>query len=193
MVGADPNLRDTGRNLCADEWARYCGRKTCADAIAKFSNTKWLSFHNRQIDTKSINSRTERANSLPDLCAAIEKQRRNPQTHKRSYFLHKKILKLLPGRHDNSKSLSVTDVRSNAFAMIARCLTSPVLSGMQPLSYYQGQTSRPKNVPRLEFTTSVDDSTDTVTRITYPCFHRRRRLRSKLFNKTNSESVENVR
>jgi len=36
LAGANPNRRDSGRSLCAEEWARFCGCHNCADAIAKY-------------------------------------------------------------------------------------------------------------------------------------------------------------
>jgi len=39
-AGANPNRRDSGRSLCAEEWARFCGCHNCADAIAKYIRSK---------------------------------------------------------------------------------------------------------------------------------------------------------
>jgi len=40
FAGANPNRRDTGRGLCAEEWAKFCGRHACSDAIAKYIHSK---------------------------------------------------------------------------------------------------------------------------------------------------------
>lgn len=36
-------MRDTGRGLRAEQWARYCGRYLCADVIEKYARNKLLS------------------------------------------------------------------------------------------------------------------------------------------------------
>lgn len=36
-------MRDTGRGLRAEQWARYCGRYTCADVIEKYARSQLLS------------------------------------------------------------------------------------------------------------------------------------------------------
>lgn len=42
FLGANPTLRDTGRGLRAEQWARYCGRYVCADVIEKFARHRLL-------------------------------------------------------------------------------------------------------------------------------------------------------
>lgn len=42
FAGANPTLRDTGRGLRAEQWARYCGRYVCADVIEKFARHRLL-------------------------------------------------------------------------------------------------------------------------------------------------------
>ena len=36
-------MRDTGRGLRAEQWARYCGRYICADVIEKYARNQLLS------------------------------------------------------------------------------------------------------------------------------------------------------
>ena len=117
-------MRDMGRKLCAEEWARYCGRKDCADAIAKFSNTKRFCLRARLANHGG--SALERANSLPDLFAQ-QQERPKPVQHKRSHSLRKKIRKILPGHHD-SNTLNV-NAAGSPFAVIARCVSTPALPG----------------------------------------------------------------
>ena len=40
FVGANPNRRDHGRGLCAEEWAKFTGRENCATAISKYVHSK---------------------------------------------------------------------------------------------------------------------------------------------------------
>ncbi|XP_005113445.2 homeobox protein 4 [Aplysia californica] len=160
-AGADPKLRDTGRKLCAEEWAAYCGRRDCADAIAKFSNTK--SFYLKSREAERCNARLERSNSLPDMVKAPGTK---PQ-HKRA-SLRKKIKKILPGNttsvgtppgdsnpssSPSGHTLSVSPSSGSPFAVIARCVSTPVLPG----AIQSGTNALPRpvsaeNIPRVEVT-----------------------------------------
>ncbi|XP_073976247.1 uncharacterized protein [Rhodnius prolixus] len=42
FAGASPTLRDHGRGLRAEEWARYCGRYVCSEMIERQSRSKLL-------------------------------------------------------------------------------------------------------------------------------------------------------
>lgn len=42
FTGANPTMRDHGRGLRAEQWARYCGRYVCADIIERFARHKLL-------------------------------------------------------------------------------------------------------------------------------------------------------
>lgn len=42
FAGANPTLRDNGRGLRADQWARFCGRYVCADVIEKHARQRLL-------------------------------------------------------------------------------------------------------------------------------------------------------
>lgn len=42
IPGANPTLRDNGRGLRADQWARFCGRYVCADVIEKHARQRLL-------------------------------------------------------------------------------------------------------------------------------------------------------
>lgn len=42
LPGASPTLRDTGRGLRAEQWARFCGRYVCAEVIEKFARHRLL-------------------------------------------------------------------------------------------------------------------------------------------------------
>lgn len=42
LAGASPTMRDTGRGLRAEQWARFCGRYNCADAIEKLARNRLL-------------------------------------------------------------------------------------------------------------------------------------------------------
>jgi len=42
VSGASPTMRDTGRGLRAEQWARFCGRYNCADAIEQLARNRLL-------------------------------------------------------------------------------------------------------------------------------------------------------
>ncbi|XP_069679148.1 uncharacterized protein [Periplaneta americana] len=42
FAGASPTMRDTGRGLRAEQWARFCGRYVCAEVIEKFARHRLL-------------------------------------------------------------------------------------------------------------------------------------------------------
>ncbi|XP_076458400.1 uncharacterized protein LOC143292101 [Babylonia areolata] len=203
-AGADPKLRDYGRKLCAEEWARYCGRKDCADVIAKFSNTKrFCLLRARANGTSGVGSGfLGRANSLPDLFAG-QQERPKATPHKRSHSLRKKIRKILPGHHDtNNTTLNVASAGS-PFAVIARCVSSPALpGGVKSPSGAEGaggsggagggvggggvggvmKMKRPmsvENIPRVEVTIPGDEDTHAANKLEYPMCSRRRFRRAQ--------------
>ena len=169
--------------MCAEEWAAYCGRRDCADAIAKFSNTK--SFYLKAIEAQRSNmKRLERSNSLPELAKEVSAGPK-PQ-HKRA-SLRKKIKKKLTGAATNSAGtgggtsgsggssgdkLSVTPGTRSPFAVIARCVSTPVLPGAinsgtgGASDGGSGQLSRgvsTDNIPRVEVTTAPRDESGDST------------------------------
>ncbi|XP_057334753.1 uncharacterized protein LOC130673657 isoform X2 [Microplitis mediator] len=42
FAGANPTLRDHGRGLKAEQWARFCGRHVCADVIERFTRHRLM-------------------------------------------------------------------------------------------------------------------------------------------------------
>jgi len=64
LAGANPNRRDSGRSLCAEEWARFCGCHNCADAIAKYIRSKKYFFKKTFLQLSK-----EKWTSEPDLLA----------------------------------------------------------------------------------------------------------------------------
>lgn len=42
LKGANPVEQDSGRNLRADQWARFCGRHTTAEVIEQYARNKLL-------------------------------------------------------------------------------------------------------------------------------------------------------
>ncbi|XP_041374862.1 photoreceptor ankyrin repeat protein-like [Gigantopelta aegis] len=149
-AGGDPKLRDHGRKLCAEEWARYVGRTECSEAISKFSNTK-------RFYLKSKLAQTERSSSVPDLATDVVSNDVQSKVKKRC-SLRRKIKSVLPGSHHESLSLNVSNSGS-PFAVIARCVSTPALPEMMsPTS--ATALKRPVStdcIPRVEVTIPYDD------------------------------------
>lgn len=147
ISGANPKIRDYGRKLCAEEWARFCGRHECADEIARFTRTKRFLFQPSQ--KKNV----QRASSEPDLTVKDEQpEPRTPKRHK-SKSLKRKIKKMLPG-HSTNTSINMVD-QTSPFAIVARCVSTPILSGAMSPSNSPRILRRPvsaDNIPRVEIT-----------------------------------------
>ncbi|XP_067685971.1 uncharacterized protein [Haliotis asinina] len=152
-AGADPKLRDHGRKLCAEEWARFVGRKECAESIAKFSNTKRFCLKSR------LNQNVERCSSVPDLASdQLSRSDSTKQSKKRrGGSLRRKLKNILP---HNTESLGINlSSPGSPFAVIARCVSTPVLPGViSPVE--SSSLRRPvsaDNIPRVEITVPMDE------------------------------------
>lgn len=152
LIGANPKLRDNGRQLCAEEWARYTGRHECADEIAKFTKTKRFLFNR---SSKKVYSRSS---SVPDLTATEDKVKEyTGPTRQKSKSFRKKIKRMIHGSSSNTSTNSaysnhLTQER-NPFAIVARCVSTPVLSGALPDGENIVKRHRSyDNIPRVEVT-----------------------------------------
>lgn len=150
-AGANPKLRDNGRQLCAEEWARFTGRHECADEIAKFTKTKGFLFN------RSSKKVYNRSSSVPDLTAANDKAKEyTGPTRQKSKSFRKKIKRMIHGSSNsstnNAYSNRLTQER-NPFAIVARCVSTPVLSGALPDGDSIVKRHRSyDNIPRVEVT-----------------------------------------
>ncbi|PNF13994.1 hypothetical protein B7P43_G08584 [Cryptotermes secundus] len=61
FAGASPTLRDTGRGLRAEQWARFCGRYVCAEVIEKFARKLQISSGQNSSQSTGLKSRLQRA------------------------------------------------------------------------------------------------------------------------------------
>ena len=112
VAGANPNRRDYGRGLCAEEWARFCGRHACADAIAKYIRSKKYFFKKTFFMTK------EKWNSEPDLTR--HKTRGNW------------IQRHLSFKKKKSKSETDSPSMTSPLKKETRCSSSPLLATSPP-------------------------------------------------------------
>lgn len=152
ITGANPKLRDHGRKLCAEEWARFTGRKDCADEIAKFTKTKRFLFN--PLITKQLQ---DRSSSEPDLTVVDSKPKEyvGPQRQK-SKSVKRRIKKMIQG---NSNSSRLSDQQGNPFAIVARCVSTPVLPGGISPSNSPPVLKRPvsyDSIPRVEVTSPAE-------------------------------------
>ncbi|XP_063412180.1 ankyrin repeat domain-containing protein 33B-like [Mytilus trossulus] len=149
FAGANPRLRDNGRKLTAEEWARFTNRHECADEIAKFTKLKRCLFGGSKKNHK-------RSNSEPDLIIAAEKCKEcKPIQRQKSKSFRKKVKKFIPWSNDSSPSLK----DQNPFEIIARCVSTPVLPGGLVPTAAQPRLKRPVSVdhiPRVEITSPIE-------------------------------------
>lgn len=160
VSGANPKLRDYGRKLCAEEWAKFTGRQECAEEITKFVNTKRFLSNSRH---KKVH---ERSNSEPDLTNTCkgDKEYYGPQ-RKKSKSLRRKLKKMIQGHSAHAHSTSPTmhlseNIRiDNPFAIIARCVSTPILPGVITPGNSPPVLKRPlsaEDIPRVEITSPGD-------------------------------------
>lgn len=145
FAGANSRLRDYGRKLTAEEWARFTNRQDCADEIAKFTKLKRCLFGG----SKKV---AKRSNSEPDLIIAAEKCKEcKPIQRPKSKSFRKKVKKFIPWSNTSSPSLK----DQNPFEIIARCVSTPVLPGGLSPTRTPPRLKRPvsmDHIPRVEVT-----------------------------------------
>ena len=148
--GANPKLRDYGRKLNAEEWARFTGRHECADEIAKFTNTKRFLFN------RSSKKVYARSSSVPDLTSETSDKIATPQRPKSKSF-RRRLKKIIHG--GSSSNNSHFNSEHNPFAIIARCVSTPLLPGAVPNTRLCSNMKRPvsaDNIPKVEITSPSD-------------------------------------
>lgn len=163
FAGASPKLRDFGRKLCAEEWARFTGRHDCADAISKFTKAKRFVLRTRFQTTRN------KSCSEPDL--SIQDQSDNVDTNgqnidngshhrNRQGWFRKKFKKILHIPHDAfSRHVTDSDLGSSPFQMIARCVSTPLIPGAispsdSPPSMRRNNSTECVKIPRVEVTSA---------------------------------------
>ncbi|GAB1597541.1 uncharacterized protein LOC115217241 [Argonauta hians] len=164
FAGSSPKLRDYGRKLCAEEWARFTGRYDCAEAIAKFTKAKRFALR-----TRFQNSR-KKSCSEPDLsCQGTTENNEGNSKHSDSNSEHrtrqgwfrKKFKKFLHVQNDifSRHISSELELGSSPFQVIARCVSTPLIPGAispsnSPPSARKHHCSESIKIPRVEVTTA---------------------------------------
>ncbi|XP_036139972.1 protein HOS4 isoform X2 [Monomorium pharaonis] len=137
FAGANPTLRDHGRGLRAEQWARFCGRYACAEMIERFARHRLLE------RTTSC-----RWGSEPELAAKVLQGKVTPippTPLPQSSGLKSKIRKVFRTTSSPDRTFSLVSQLTSA----ALCASSPALPKPSPVVK---SLLRPLSVPQLRVT-----------------------------------------
>ncbi|KAG5313661.1 AN33B protein, partial [Acromyrmex insinuator] len=137
FAGANPTLRDHGRGLRAEQWARFCGRYVCAEMIERFARHRLLE------RTTSC-----RWGSEPELAAKVLQGKVTPIPSTplpQPSGLKSKIRKVFRTTSSPDRTFSLVSQLTSA----ALCASSPALPKPSPVVK---SLLRPLSVPQLRVT-----------------------------------------
>ncbi|XP_018405868.1 PREDICTED: uncharacterized protein LOC108782177 [Cyphomyrmex costatus] len=137
FAGANPTLRDHGRGLRAEQWARFCGRYVCAEMIERFARHRLLE------RTTSC-----RWGSEPELAAKVLQGKVTPipaTPLPQPSGLKSKIRKVFRTTSSPDRTFSLVSQLTSA----ALCASSPALPKPSPVVK---SLLRPLSVPQLRVT-----------------------------------------
>ncbi|XP_020282137.1 uncharacterized protein LOC109853946 isoform X2 [Pseudomyrmex gracilis] len=137
FAGANPTLRDHGRGLRAEQWARFCGRYVCAEVIERFARHRLLE------RTTSC-----RWGSEPELAAKVLQGKVTPiptTPMPQPSGLKSKIRKVFRTSSSPDRTFSLVSQLTSA----ALCASSPALPKPSPVVK---SLLRPLSVPQLRVT-----------------------------------------
>lgn len=143
FAGASPTVRDHGRGLRAEEWARYCGRYSCAEMIERHSRSKLLE--------KGTSS--GRWGSDPSL---------GPQVIGGVLFPPSTLPPVTTGRGLASKLKKVLRPKTQSYNLVthitsaAFCASTPALPAPAKVPPIVKTLIRPLTVPKLQVTSPND-------------------------------------
>lgn len=151
FAGASPTMRDTGRGLRAEQWARFCGRYVCADVIEKLSRHRLLE------RTTSYGHWGSEPELGPHL---IHGRLQPPQivanaTAQQGTGIKSKLRRAFRTTSTPAQSFSLVTQLTSA----ALCASSPALPSSQSVPPIVKSLIRPLSVPKVQVTT--DDVTET--------------------------------
>ncbi|KAL0279913.1 UNVERIFIED_CONTAM: hypothetical protein PYX00_001368 [Menopon gallinae] len=144
-AGASPVMRDSGRGLRAEQWARFCGRTVCADVIEKFSRSKTI---DRNGDYARWGSEPELAARLLGGKTPLAGSQNTGPTSLKSRIRRAFRSTSNPGHDPGRKAFSVVSQLTSA----ALCASSPVLPSNQSIPAAAKSASRPLSVPKVQVT-----------------------------------------
>ncbi|XP_048515605.1 uncharacterized protein LOC105692384 isoform X2 [Athalia rosae] len=138
FAGANPTLRDYGRGLRAEQWARFCGRYVCAEVIERFARHRLLE------RTTSC-----RWGSEPELAARVLQGKVTPMPTNvppQSTGLRSKIRRVFrTSSGPDNRSFSLVSQLTSA----ALCASSPALPRPGDVPPVVKSLIRPLSVPQL--------------------------------------------
>lgn len=141
FAGANPTLRDHGRGLRAEQWARFCGRYVCAEVIERFSRHRLLE------KTTSC-----RWGSEPELAAKILQGKIAPiptnPIPPPSTGLRSRIRRVFRTTSGPDRNFSLVTQLTSA----ALCASSPALPKQGEVPSAVKSLLRPLSVPQLRIT-----------------------------------------
>ncbi|XP_017887930.1 ankyrin repeat domain-containing protein 33B-like [Ceratina calcarata] len=141
FAGANPTLRDHGRGLRAEQWARFCGRYVCAEVIERFARHRLLE-----------RSTSCRWGSEPELAAKVLQGKvmpipTSPLVPPSSGF-KSKIKKVFRTTSGPDRNFSLVSQLTSA----ALCASSPALPKSSEVPPVVKSLLRPLSVPQLRVT-----------------------------------------
>ncbi|XP_076764459.1 uncharacterized protein LOC143431533 [Xylocopa sonorina] len=141
FAGANPTLRDHGRGLRAEQWARFCGRYVCAEVIERFARHRLLE-----------RSTSCRWGSEPELAAKVLQGKLIPVPNTPllppSSGFKSKIRKVFRTTSGPDRSFSLVSQLTSA----ALCASSPALPKPSEVPPVVKSLLRPLSVPQLRVT-----------------------------------------
>ncbi|OAD59603.1 Ankyrin repeat domain-containing protein 33B [Eufriesea mexicana] len=141
FAGANPTLRDHGRGLRAEQWARFCGRYVCAEVIERFARHRLLE-----------RSTSCRWGSEPELAAKVLQGKLMPipttPLSPPSTGLRSKIRKVFRTSSGPDRNFSLVSQLTSA----ALCASSPALPKSSEVPPVVKSLLRPLSVPQLRVT-----------------------------------------
>ncbi|KAJ9599920.1 hypothetical protein L9F63_009748 [Diploptera punctata] len=144
FAGASPTLRDTGRGLRAEQWARFCGRYVCAEVIEKFARHRLLertTAYGRWGSEPELGTRLLMgAGKLPSTSGQHSTQSQSFKSRLRRAFRTNSTGTDSPGRYSLVTQLTTA----------ALCASSPVLP--TPAPPVVKSLMRPLTVPKVQVT-----------------------------------------
>ncbi|XP_017771700.1 PREDICTED: uncharacterized protein LOC108559074 isoform X2 [Nicrophorus vespilloides] len=148
FAGSNPTLRDNGRGLRADQWARFCGRYVCADVIEKHARQRLLersTSYGNWGGENDVGARMIMGKVVPVPQIASTQQSNGLKSKLR------KVFRTSSGPGHNNDNISsarlVTQLTSAAL-----CASTPVLPTAPTVPPVVKSLIRPLTVPRLQIT-----------------------------------------
>ncbi|XP_065162130.1 cortactin-binding protein 2-like isoform X2 [Atheta coriaria] len=151
FAGANPTLKDDGRALRADQWARFCGRYVCADVIEKHARQKLLERTTSYGNWGTAADRTPTACKVPITTTIVQ----------HSTGIRSKLKKVF--RTSSSGAAAAAAAEANSVRLVtqlttaALCASTPVLPAAPSVPPVVKSLIRPLTVPRLQITLANGD------------------------------------